>query len=143
MAIGADIREERNSCDAKALGESIRKARKEAGLSQYEVQAKTGIPVSVLSNMERGKVVEPKRKKLEALAEVLGISPVSWLIIAGYISKPIEYNELDLEIMSRIKVLTDNQKETMSQILATLSTLTDTEQKIFADMIKVYKESNQ
>jgi tetratricopeptide (TPR) repeat protein len=51
------------------LGES----RREAGLTQEELAARTGLTVRSISNIERGRVTRPRRHSVEALALGLGL----------------------------------------------------------------------
>jgi len=52
------------------LGERIRKARLQAGLSQREIARKSGITVSFLSQVEKNKST-PSLKSLQSIAQAL------------------------------------------------------------------------
>lgn len=58
----------------RALGQELRRARKEAGLTQVEVAKKTKIDRSFISDVERG-VATPSLQTLFALCKALRVAP--------------------------------------------------------------------
>jgi len=64
--------------DAKTFGHRLREARIRAGLSQSELEERSGIPKARLSRYENGHVA-PSIQTLERLARSLGVSEASLL----------------------------------------------------------------
>lgn len=58
----------------RALGQELRRARKEAGLTQVEVAKKTKIDRSFISDVERG-VATPSLQTLFVLCKALRVAP--------------------------------------------------------------------
>ena len=65
------------------LGENVRKARKEQGMSQEELAFRAGMKRSYLSDLERG-TRNPTVRVLGRLAQALGIQPE--VLIGGQLS---------------------------------------------------------
>lgn len=57
---------------ARIIGENVRKARETAGLTQDEVQTRTGIAAPHLSRLEAGRHL-PSLKTVKRVAEALGV----------------------------------------------------------------------
>src|SRR5438034_3599006 len=64
--------------DERSFGQRLREARIRAGLSQSELEERSGIPKARLSRYENGHVV-PSIQTLERLAVALGVSEASLL----------------------------------------------------------------
>ena len=64
------------------LGESIRKIRQEKGLSQGEMQKRTGILRSYLSRVENGHTV-PSLATLQRLASAMGVALADFFAAEG------------------------------------------------------------
>ncbi len=64
--------------DEKSFGQRLREARIRAGLSQSELEERSGIPKARLSRYENGHVA-PSIQTLERLAAALGVSEASLL----------------------------------------------------------------
>jgi transcriptional regulator with XRE-family HTH domain len=64
--------------DERSFGQRLREARTQAGLSQSELEARSGIPKARLSRYENGHVI-PSIQTLERLATALSISQASLL----------------------------------------------------------------
>ncbi|MCY3778985.1 MAG: helix-turn-helix transcriptional regulator [Chloroflexi bacterium] len=58
----------------KSFGEALRKRRQQLGLSQEELNFRTGVHRTFISEIERG-VKSPTLHTVAALAEALGIKP--------------------------------------------------------------------
>lgn len=56
------------------LGEFIRSRRRGAGLTQEELAERCGLGVRTISDIERGRVVRPRRRSLELLSGALGLA---------------------------------------------------------------------
>ncbi len=61
------------------MGDRIRQARKQAGLTQSELAEKIGVKFAAVHKYEAGLVVNLRRETIEKLAEVLDVKP-SWLM---------------------------------------------------------------
>lgn len=57
------------------VGELIKKARAEKGLTQEELAEKVGVKKSAVAKWENGRVSEIKRSNLKNLADALGLNP--------------------------------------------------------------------
>ena len=64
--------------DERSFGQRLREARTQAGLSQSELEVRSGIPKARLSRYENGHVI-PSIQTLERLASALSISEASLL----------------------------------------------------------------
>ncbi|MFL5738451.1 MAG: helix-turn-helix domain-containing protein [Actinomycetota bacterium] len=64
--------------DERSFGQRLREARTQAGLSQSELEVRSGIPKARLSRYENGHVI-PSIQTLERLASALSISQASLL----------------------------------------------------------------
>jgi len=60
----------------KAFGEAVRKSREKLGISQMEVQAKTGLDRTFISDLERG-VQCPSLRTVLRVAKGLNMNPSS------------------------------------------------------------------
>jgi transcriptional regulator with XRE-family HTH domain len=56
------------------LGRNLRRARKQAGLTQEEVAGRSGVHATEVSRIERGKR-DPRVSTVERLAEAVEVSP--------------------------------------------------------------------
>lgn len=72
--------------DSLPIGQQLRTAREAAGLRQYALAAKAGIPQTYLSDIERGKH-HPSNATLFALADALSLGIVGrtghWQLVPG------------------------------------------------------------
>lgn len=57
------------------IGDLIRKARTEKGMTQEELAEKVGVKKSAVAKWENGRVSEIKRSNLKKLADALGMNP--------------------------------------------------------------------
>lgn len=62
--------------NVETLGKNIRKARKAAGLTQDDVEVRTGIHKPRLSRYENG-LIMPNLESIEILAKALRVTPKS------------------------------------------------------------------
>jgi transcriptional regulator with XRE-family HTH domain len=60
------------------VGVRLRKARKDAGLTQADLAARSGVEQVTISKYEIGAVAEPSASRIAALAPPLGVS-IEWL----------------------------------------------------------------
>lgn len=61
------------------LGENVKKARKERGMTQLQLAAAAGLGIATLSDIERGQITDPQLSTLEKLARALD-KPASALL---------------------------------------------------------------
>lgn len=61
------------------VGDLIKKARIEKGLTQEELAEKVGVKKSAVAKWENGRVSEIKRSNLKNLADALGLAPTQLL----------------------------------------------------------------
>jgi transcriptional regulator with XRE-family HTH domain len=61
------------------LGDNVKRAREEAGMTQLRLAADAGLGIATVSDIERGKITDPQLSTVEALARTLGV-PVAALL---------------------------------------------------------------
>jgi HTH-type transcriptional regulator, competence development regulator len=71
---------------ANKFGHYLRDLRKQAGLTLREIEERTGISNSYLSQLENGYIDQPSPRNLQKLAEVYGISYEHLMTQAGYLT---------------------------------------------------------
>ncbi len=69
-----------------ALGPTLQRLRKAAGLSLRELQEGSGVNRSVISRVESGEYMQPRPETLTRLAEAIGADASELLTAAGYTS---------------------------------------------------------
>ena len=60
-------------------GEKLKRYRRGAGLTQVELAKRAGLAQSTVTQIEKGKITEPRPGTLRDLAEALGVSPMDLL----------------------------------------------------------------
>ena len=83
------------------LGEKIRKARKEKGMTQQELGNIVGVQKSAIAKYENGRVVNIKRSTLQKIASALDIRP-SELI---FTESPKDTAELHVRILTDVRLM--------------------------------------
>ena len=105
------------------LGARIRQARQTAGLSQAELADTLGITRSACSQWESDQGTGPRRARLEALAEALGVS-YTWLATgrenAIGESEPAYLNAEQLELLRLFKAMPAKQRRALLDFLRSL-----------------------
>jgi len=99
------------------FGERLKARRQEKGLTLAELHALSGVDISYLGRIERGKRC-PSAYILRKLAEPLGFTEVELLKIAGYLS-PDRTDD-------RISKFKDSMKGEISQAMSNLLEKVDT-----------------
>ena len=88
------------------VGDLIKKARLEKGLTQEELAEKVGVKKSAVAKWENGRVSEIKRSNLKNLADALGLNPTQLLgdieRDAGGVADELAAIYLDLELRAMI-----------------------------------------
>lgn len=87
-----------------SIGEKIYKLRSERGLTLEELAQKIGVGKSTVQKWETGSIKEMRRDKIQALADVLGVSPEFFFDIP----KDEQYYTDD-EAMEMIEFLKNNK----------------------------------
>ncbi|PZS00756.1 MAG: XRE family transcriptional regulator [Candidatus Chloroheliales bacterium] len=80
------IRNAHNAEQASKFGHYLRELRKQRGLTLREIEERTTISNSYLSQLENGYIDQPSPRNLQRLAEAYGISYESLMTQAGYLS---------------------------------------------------------
>jgi transcriptional regulator with XRE-family HTH domain len=80
--------------DLGELGQTVRQARKEKGLTQRELAIRAGIHPITVSNLERGRVSDIGFRKLDLILEQLGFQFVIRPITAGRTLDDLERERL-------------------------------------------------
>lgn len=91
------------------LGEWVRRARQEQGLSQRALADQSGLSRSYVCDIERGRGVEPSLTTLDKLAAALGASRADLMRAAGLIDRALEPRESEGErrLLSVFRGLSD------------------------------------
>ena len=112
------------------IGQKIKKARLERGLTQQELGSIVGVQKSAIAKYESGRVVNIKRNTLQKIAKALNIRP-SELI---FNESPRDAADLhvriitDLELMDAIKdyyVLSEEDKRMVRDLIRSLKKSND------------------
>ena len=111
------------------IGQKIRKARLERGMTQQELGAIVGVQKSAIAKYENGKVVNIKRSTLQKIASALNIRP-SELI---FTESPKDTAEL------HVRILTDTQ---LMAAIKEYHELSEDKQKLVREIIHGFKISS-
>lgn len=85
------------------IGEKIRTARLEKGMTQQELGELLGVQKSAIAKYENGRVVNIKRSTLKKISDILGIRPSELIFDAN--SNPKEMAELHAEMIMDVDLL--------------------------------------
>lgn len=88
------------------VGEKIRIARTNKGMTQEELGKALGVQKSAIAKYEKGRVVNIKRTTLKAMSDILGIAP-SELIFESYMEEEQKKNDIQADIILRMRTDTD------------------------------------
>ena len=111
------------------LGQKIKKARLERGLTQQELGDLVGVQKSAIAKYENGRVVNIKRSTLQKIASALEIRP-SELVFDG---TPKEAAAL------HVRILTDHE---LMKAIKEYHGLSEEKQKLVRDIIYSFKDSD-
>jgi transcriptional regulator with XRE-family HTH domain len=114
------------------IGDKIRTARINKGMTQEELGNALGMQKSAIAKYEKGRVVNIKRTTLKKLSDILGIAP-SELIFEAYIEEEQKKNDIQADIILKMRTdsrfmsvveslykLDDEKLESIGQMLNTL-----------------------
>ena len=111
------------------IGQKIRKARLERGMTQQELGDIVGVQKSAIAKYENGKVVNIKRSTLQKIASALNIRP-SELI---FTESPKDTAELHARILTDMQLMT---------AIKEYHELSKDKQKLVREIIHNFKLSN-
>ena len=109
------------------IGQKIRKARLERGMTQQELGAIVGVQKSAIAKYENGKVVNIKRSTLQKIASALNIRP-SELVFA---ESPRDAANL------HVRIITDFE---LMEAIQDYYLLSEENQKMVRDLIRSLKK---
>ena len=114
------------------VGEKIRIARTNKGMTQEELGKALGVQKSAIAKYENGRVVNIKRSTLKKISDILGIAP-SELIFDAYIEEEQKKNDIqadiilkmrtDSDFMSAVETLYKLDKDKLQSVTQMLNTL--------------------
>lgn len=110
------------------IGQKIRKARLERGMTQQELGAIVGVQKSAIAKYENGKVINIKRSTLQKIASALNIRP-SELI---FTESPKDTAELHVRILTDLQLMT---------AIKEYHELSEDKQKLVREIIHSFKTS--
>lgn len=111
------------------IGQKIRKARLERGMTQQELGAIVGVQKSAIAKYENGRVVNIKRGTLQKIASALNIRP-SELI---FTESPKDTAELHVRILTDVQLMT---------AIREYHELSEDKQKLVREIIHSFKMSD-
>ena len=114
------------------VGDKIRVARINKGMTQEDLGKALGLQKSAIAKYENGRVINIKRSTLKKISDVLGIAP-SELIFDAYIEEEQKKNDIQADIILKMRTdstfmsvveslykLDTDKLETINQMLNTL-----------------------
>ena len=84
------------------IGDKIRIARINKGMTQEELGKALGVQKSAIAKYEKGRVVNIKRTTLKKISDILGIAP-SELIFETYMQEEQKKNDIQADIILRMR----------------------------------------
>ena len=111
------------------LGQKIKKARLERGLTQQELGDIVGVQKSAIAKYENGRVVNIKRSTLQKIASALELRP-----------SELVFNESPKETADlHVRILTDYE---LMKAIKEYHRLSEEKQKLVRDIIYSFKDSD-
>ncbi|GFN22469.1 transcriptional regulator [Thermanaeromonas sp. C210] len=117
----------------ETLGQKLRLAREEQGLTQAELAKAAGVSAGLVGQIEQGKV-QPSLKTLEKLGAVLGISP------CYFIADDTGVEEILHQMSAEVRCLLMDPK--VQSILRMVCNCTEKELRFILNFIQLYKRSH-
>lgn len=71
------------------FGEALRNLRREAGITQRDLAAKTGLDFTYVSKLENGRTSPPAADTVVSIARALQVSPDNLLALSGKLSSDV------------------------------------------------------
>lgn len=116
------------------IGNKIRNARINKGMTQEELGNLLGVQKSAVAKYENGRIVNIKRSTLKKISDVLDIRPSELIFEEQVKADPIGTAEKHFEI------LTD---EYITEFYDDFKSLSDTQKKLVADLVHNFAEKNK
>ena len=111
------------------IGQKIKKARLERGLTQQELGNIVGVQKSAIAKYENGRVVNIKRSTLQKIAKALEIRP-----------SELMFDESPKETASlHVRILTDHE---LMRAIKEYHGLSEDKQKLVRDIIHSFKDKD-
>lgn len=117
----------------ESLGQKLRLAREEQGLTQAELAQAAGVSAGLIGQIEQGKV-QPSLKTLEKLGAVLGISP------CYFIADDAGVEEILHQMSPEVRCLLMDPK--VQSILRLVCNCTEKELRFILNFIQLYKRTH-
>lgn len=109
------------------VGQKIKKARLERGLTQQELGNMVGVQKSAIAKYENGRVVNIKRSTLQKIASALEVRP-----------SELMFDESPKETASlHVRILTDHE---LMRAIKEYHSLSEDKQKLVRDIIYSFKD---
>jgi len=96
------------------VGELIKQARTEKGLTQEELADKVGVKKSAVAKWENGRVSEIKRSNLKKLSEALSINPNQLLGDIEHDPVGVAHELADFYLDSELRIMVTQYKQLSS-----------------------------
>ena len=103
--------------DLKALGEMLRDARNEAGLTLREAEAKAKVSNAYLSQLEGAKIKQPSPAILHKLCSLYDCSYAAALEMAGYPIPNPKLQPLNSRFVARLGKTTSEEQDALLEYL--------------------------
>lgn len=105
---------------ALAVGKRIAEARNKVGLSQAALAGKVGVTLGAIGQYEIGRNL-PRLKRLEAIAEVLGVT-TGWLLTGDEPDEQVRAQTAnEAEALRIVRDLPEDQQETALAVLKAMA----------------------
>lgn len=109
------------------IGEKIRAARMEKGMTQEALGELLGVQKSAIAKYESGRVVNIKRSTLKKISDILGIRPSELIFDAEVQKNPVGMAERHFEMV---------MDEDLAEIFEDFKTLDQKKRQIVKDLVK-------
>lgn len=103
--------------DRNTLGRYLRAVRESKGYSLRDIQRETGISNAYLSQIERGKIIQPSPLILFKLSQICDVPYSTLLKLANYPVPVQEREEFSLSLSRRIGPVTEEEAEALVEYL--------------------------
>ena len=109
------------------IGEKIKTARLEKGMTQQELGELLGVQKSAIAKYENGRVVNIKRSTLKKISDILGIRPSELIFDAEIKNNPVGIAEMHVEMI---------MDEDLNEMYEDFKKLDTNKRKIVKDLVR-------
>lgn len=109
------------------IGEKIKTARLEKGMTQQELGELLGVQKSAIAKYENGRVVNIKRSTLKKISDILGIRPSELIFDAEIKNNPVGMAEMHVEMI---------MDEDLNEMYEDFKKLDTNKRKIVKDLVR-------